>query len=60
MERSLGSLHLDAVQGAGEARTELYLRYCERALEPATKQCAKSAALITGSASEQVGAVREP
>lgn len=34
--------HLDAMQGSGEARTELYTQYSEGVLEPLTQQRARS------------------
>jgi hypothetical protein len=51
-------LHLDALQGAGEARTELYLTYSEGAPQPATKQGAKSLGGVSGRAGKQAEAVR--
>jgi len=41
-------MHLDAGLGAGEARTELYLTYCEGVLQPATTPSAKSQAGVPG------------
>jgi hypothetical protein len=51
-------LHLDALRGAGEARTELYLTYGKGVPQPATKQGAKSLGGVSGSAGKQAGAVR--
>jgi hypothetical protein len=50
-------LHLDVLQGAGEARTELYLTYSKGVPQPATKQGAKSLGRVPGSARKQAGAV---
>ncbi|MBI2588746.1 replication-associated recombination protein A [Candidatus Saccharibacteria bacterium] len=49
---------LDAVQGSGEAQTELYQEYSEGALEPLTPQRAKSAVRISGSAGKPDGTAR--
>ena len=49
---------LDAMQGDGEAQTELYGRYSDGALEPATPQSAKSKGGVLGSAQKQALAAR--
>lgn len=48
----------DAMQGAGEQRTEVYGRYSEGAAQSATPQSAASTSGAAGSASRQAGAVR--
>jgi len=50
------SQRLDGAQGADEQRTEPYLRYSERAAEPATPRSAKNASRAAGSAGRQAGA----
>lgn|GEM_PF-2747801 len=40
-------LHLDAMQGNTEQRSDMYLQYIERVAEVLTKQCAKSSAVLT-------------
>jgi putative ATPase len=49
---------LDAMQGDGEAQTELYGSYSDGALEPTTPQSAKSKAGVLGSAQKQAIAAR--
>jgi hypothetical protein len=41
-DQTLCSSSLDAMQGASENRTELYMRYCEGESQVATPQRAKS------------------
>lgn len=42
-------MHLDAVQGRLEQRSEAYKRYVERVAESLTQQCAKSLAELPAS-----------
>ncbi len=49
--------HLDAMQGAGEQRTEMYLTYFEGVAQSATPQCAKSLSGAAGSVGRQAEAV---
>jgi len=49
---------LDAMQGASEKRTELYLTYSEEVPQQATQQCAKSDSSATGFARRQADAAR--
>lgn len=42
-------LHLDAMQGNAEQRSDMYIQYIERVVEVLTKQCAKSSAVLTAS-----------
>lgn len=46
-------------QGAGEQRSEPYIRYGKRAAEPATQSSAASASRVGGSANEQAGTVNK-
>lgn len=55
-----GDSRLSGVQGAGEQRTEPYMKYGEGAAEPATQQSAKSASGVAGSAGQQAGTARRP
>lgn len=49
------ALRSDGVQGAGEQRTEAYMKYDEGAAQPATPQSAESASRAAGSAGRQGG-----
>ncbi|MBI2009534.1 hypothetical protein HYS84_03995 [Candidatus Saccharibacteria bacterium] len=50
--------HLDGVQGAGEQRTEPYMKYGEGAAQSVTPQSAKSASRVGGSADKSDSAMR--
>lgn len=50
--------HLDAMQGAGEQRTQVYGKYSGGAAQPATPQSAKSLGGAACSAGRQAEAVR--
>lgn len=52
-KKILQSLHLDAMQGTGEQRTEPYSTYGEGTAQPATQQSAKSLSRQVGSAGLQ-------
>jgi len=49
---------LDAAQGTGEERIEVYLIYIERVPQPVTLRCAKSAGGIFGFAKKQASAAK--
>jgi glutamyl-tRNA synthetase len=51
-------LHFDVRQGAGEKRTEPYMKYGEGASEPATPHDTKSTGRVPSSAGQQAGAVQ--
>lgn len=51
--------HLDASRGTGEQRIESYMKYDERAAQPATKPGAKSSSRVSGSAGKQAAAMRK-
>lgn len=55
-----GVLGSDRVQGAGEKRTEPYMKYGEGVSQPATPQSAESASGAAGSAGRQAGAAQRP
>lgn len=50
--------HLDAVQGAGEKRRELYMQYSERVSQPVTPYSAKNSSGAASSAGGQAAVVR--
>ena len=50
--------HLDAVQGAGEERPQMYFNTSRTHCSQATPQCAKSLSGVTSSAGQQAKAVR--
>lgn len=52
--------HRDAMQGAGEQRTEPYGQYSEGVAESATPQSALSSSGVGGFAAKQAGALRRP
>ncbi|MBX4191162.1 hypothetical protein KW794_03685, partial [Candidatus Saccharibacteria bacterium] len=51
---------LDALQGADEERTEVYMKYAKGVPQSATQQGAKSDSSAAGSAGGQAGAPRRP
>jgi hypothetical protein len=52
-ELDVQSLHLVALQGADEKRTEAYMQYGEGASQPATRQSAKNLGRQAGSAGQR-------
>lgn len=58
MQGTLNRSHSRTMQGSGEQRTESYKRYGKGVAEPLTQQRPESTSGVTGSASEQAGAVR--
>jgi release factor glutamine methyltransferase len=56
LNNNLQLQRLDGVQGAGEQRTETYIKYGEGAVQQATQQSAKSTSRAAGSTSRQAGA----